>query len=182
MDIAVLLRTERFQSDFFTEISQKDATALLKKAGMPTGGGFGGGGHATWQEIQSLIHPVVPEGYGGGGQQVEELEAQTTIKGQHLLQVVDNTFQLLANDFNNAARWMDIRKAQDPNRTFGKAPQMAQEALRKAVPPQEGFGTPPAGAMTVLAFMKSTPASTFYSSNVNQMLSEIPRAGGGTVE
>ncbi len=178
MDVSIKLRSERFGDDFFTEVPQKDMQDLLKKAGLPTGGfgGGGGGNRGAWQDIQGLINPVTPEGFGGGGHQVEELEAQTTTKGLRLKEVVDDSFAMVAADFNNAARWIAIRKAQDPSRTFGKAVEAALEALHKAVPAQQGRGGE--GGMTVLAFMQSTPASTFYPTNLKPVLDDIPRAGG----
>src|SRR5262249_42093360 len=115
LDIDVKLRTERFGDDFFTEVSQKDAQDLMKKAGIQ--GGFAGGGRGNYQEVEGLINPVTPEGFGGAGHQVEELEAQTTIKGLRLMQVVEDSFQMIAGDLGNATRWLAIRKAQDPNRS-----------------------------------------------------------------
>ena len=72
MDIAVMLRAERFGQEFFTgEGTQK----ILRD--ISGGGFFGGtfGSHETWQHIQAQIMPVPPEGYGGSNS-VEELEAQ----------------------------------------------------------------------------------------------------------
>ncbi len=181
MDVSIKLRSERFGDDFFTEIPQKDAQDLMKKAGIQ-GGGFGGGGgnRGAWQDIQGLINPVTPEGFGGGGHQVEELEAQTTTKGLRLKEVVEDSFAMVAADFNTAARWVEIRRAQDPSRSFGKPVEAALAAFHKAVPPQQGRGGPPeGGGVTVLDFMKSTPATTFYPTTLTSMIDPIPRAGGG---
>jgi hypothetical protein len=47
---------------------------------------------------------------------------------------------------------MDVRKAQDAKRNFGAAPTAAWQAFRKVGD----------GPQKALAFVKSTPASTFY--------------------
>jgi hypothetical protein len=58
---------------------------------------------------------------------------------------------------------MDVRKAQDPSRTFGPGPTAALAALRKAFP----WNAPPVveGGSTVTAqiyaFMKANPAAGF---------------------
>ena len=179
MDISVKLRTERFGDDFFTEVPQAQMQDLLKKAGVQGGFGGGGFGRTSWQDIQGLINPVTPEGFGGSGHQVEELEAQTTTKGLRLKEVVDGSFGMVANDFANGARWVAIRKAQDPSRSFGKPVEAALDAYHKAVPQGQGRGGAPVeGGMTVLDFMKTTSASTFYPTDLKGLVGDIPRAGG----
>ena len=59
---------------------------------------------------------------------------------------------LVASDLNMGSQWMDVRKAQDSSRNFGEAPTAAWTAVRKV-------GTQ---AADILAFIKSTPASSFY--------------------
>jgi hypothetical protein len=46
-------------------------------------------------------------------------------------QVVDLTLQLLGYDLWNATYWMDVRKAQDPSRSFGPVPTAAWTAFRR---------------------------------------------------
>jgi histidine ammonia-lyase len=179
MDISLKLRTERFGDDFFTEVPPAQMQDLLKKAGVQGGFGGGGFGRSGWQDIQGLINPVTPEGFGGAGHQVEELEAQTTTKGLRLKEVVEDSFGMVANDFANGARWVAIRKAQDPTRSFGKPVEAALEAMHKAVAQGQGRGGAPAeGGMTVLDFMKATPATTFYPTDLKGLVDPIPRAGG----
>jgi histidine ammonia-lyase len=70
---------------------------------------------------------------------------------------------LTAQDLQTAAHWMEIRKEQDPSRSFGKAPTDALAALRAAVPTDQRAGRPdqPVGVLTY-EFMRETPATTFY--------------------
>jgi hypothetical protein len=80
--------------------------------------------HDAWQDIQAQLAPVTPEGYGGSSN-VEELQSQARIRGQHAQAIVEDTFRLLADDFLNGARWLDVRKTQDRMRDFGRAPTAA---------------------------------------------------------
>jgi histidine ammonia-lyase len=161
-DIAILLRAERFGSEFFTG---EGTQQLLKTLG---GGGFFAGGfgnHETWQHIQGQIMPVPPEGYGGSSG-VEELEAQSLLKAQRAQTAVDDTFRLLSIDLLTGTRWLDVRKSQDASREFGPGPTAAWEAFRKIVPMKPDPAAPPPapGAMglAAIAFLKDHPAWTFF--------------------
>jgi histidine ammonia-lyase len=166
MDIAVSLRIDRFSNPFFT--AADPATALH----IPPGNGFavylaGGGGYTPvdlQQEIQSLTNPVAPSGAAIVGT-VEDLQAQTRIKAYRARQAVNTTFDLLAHDLLNASFWMDVRKAQDASRNFGDGPTAAWTALRKIVPvlpAMDGSSSQPR-PMTAVTFLKTTPASKFYT-------------------
>jgi histidine ammonia-lyase len=166
MDIAVSLRIDRFSNPFFT------ATVPAQVLHAPPGSGFeiflaGGGGFTPVdleQEIQSLTNPVAPSGQAIIGT-VEDLQAQTRIKAYRARQAVDTTFDLLAHDLLTAAFWLDIRKLQDASREFGAAPTAAWVALRKTVPllpPADEIPTQ-SRPMTVAAFLRSTPAGSFYA-------------------
>jgi histidine ammonia-lyase len=161
MDIAIMLRTERFGSEFFTGPGSQD---ILKSFG---GGFFAGGfgSHETWQHIQAQIVPVPPEGYGGSSG-VEELEAQSLLKSIRAQTAVDDTFRLLALDLQSGARWLDVRKTQDPMRQFGPAPTAVWQAYRKVVPlktdPAAPAPAPGALGIATLTFLKDTPAGGFF--------------------
>jgi histidine ammonia-lyase len=162
MDIAIMLRAERFGSEFFTgEGSQKVLTSIF-------GGGFFAGGfgtHETWQHIQAQIVPVPPEGYGGSSG-VEELEAQSLLKALRAQTAVDDTFRLLSIDLVTGTRWLDVRKKQDATREFGPGPTAAWVAFRKVMPLQPDPAAPPPGpgavGITTLTFLKSNPAWNFF--------------------
>jgi histidine ammonia-lyase len=166
MDIAIMLRTERFGQEFFTgDGTQK----ILRGLGGGFGGGGGGfGGHETWQHIQAQIMPVPPEGYGGA-QGVEELEAQSLLKSVRAQTAIDDTFRLLAADLMTGTRWLDVRKAQDATREFGPGPTAAWVAFRKVMPlkpdPSAPAAGPGAAGITTLGFMKENPAWTFFPLN-----------------
>jgi histidine ammonia-lyase len=166
MDIAVSLRIDRFNNPFFT------ATIPAQVLHAPPGSGFelfraGGGGFTPVdleQEIQSLTNPIAPSGQAIVGT-VEDLQAQTRIKAYRARQAVDTTFDLLAHDLLTATFWLDVRKTQDGSREFGAGPTAAWLALRKLVPllPPADVIPTHSRAMTAAAFLRSTPASTFYA-------------------
>jgi histidine ammonia-lyase len=162
MDIAIMLRTERFGSEFFTgEGSQKTLRSL--GGGRSLGGDFGS--HETWQHIQAQIMPVPPEGYGGSSG-VEELEAQSLLKSIRAQTAVDDTFRLLATDLLTGTRWLDVRKTQDAKREFGPAATAAWQAFRKVMPLQADPAAPAPGpgavGITTLNFLRSNPAWRFF--------------------
>ena len=154
MDVGVMLRQERFSSTFFTVVTAQE---VLGPSAAPQrgGGGFGGFGngagnnHEVYQRIQGLINPVPPEGYSGDPDGVEELDAESLFKIARTQQAVLESWTLVANDLNTAARWMDVRKAQDQKRGFGPAPTAALAAFRNS-------------GQTPYNFVRTTPASTFY--------------------
>ncbi|MEP6885609.1 MAG: aromatic amino acid ammonia-lyase [Gammaproteobacteria bacterium] len=161
MDIAVMLRIERFRNPFFTGVT---AAEVLHGAGV---GFFGYAPVDLQQEIQSLTNPVAPFGSAIVGT-VEDLQAQTRIKVQRARQAVDTTFDLLSFDLLEGSLWMDVRKTQDPRRSFGAAPTAVWTAFRQRVPLRQGdepaAREPGAPSTSQLAaqFLRTTPASTFY--------------------
>ena len=155
MDIAVMLRIERFRNPFFTGVA---ISQLLPEASenftdyAPVD---------LQQEVQSLMVPVTPFGSAIVGT-VEDLQAQTRIKAQRARQAVDTTFDLLGFDMIQGSLWMDARKAQDPKRVFGTAPTAAWSAFRQRVPLKQDSADAPSIALVASEFLKNTPASTFY--------------------
>jgi len=160
MDIAVMLRIERFRNPFFTGAV---AAEVLPGA---ADGFFGYAPVDLQQEIQSLMNPVAPFGSAIVGT-VEDLQSQTRIKLQRARQAVETTFDLLSFDLLQGSLWLDVRKAQDPKRTFGAAPTAVWSAFRQHVPlrqdpaEERAQSTPQAAAQ----FLKTTSASTFYRSS-----------------
>ncbi|MGB6353174.1 MAG: aromatic amino acid ammonia-lyase [Steroidobacteraceae bacterium] len=157
MDIAVMLRIERFRSPFFTGVSLSD---VLPGVG---GGFFDYAPVDLQQEIQSVMNPVAPFGSAIVGT-VEDLQAQTRIKVQRARQAVDTTFDLLGFDLLEGSLWMDVRSTQDAKRGFGAAPTAAWNAFRQRVPlrPDPAAPSSQSIAQTAMQFLKTTPAATFY--------------------
>ncbi len=157
MDVAVMLRIDRFSNPFFTVV--KAAEVLPAAAGHFTGYTP----VALQQEIQSLTNPVAPFGSAIVGT-VEDLQAQSLIKVQHARQAVDTTLDLLGHDLLEASLWMDVRKAQAPGRNFGQAPTAVWSAFRKEIPLQPGFDAAATRSetMAAAAFVHETDPAKFY--------------------
>jgi histidine ammonia-lyase len=162
MDVAVMLRIDRFSSTFFTGV---EASSVVPSE--QTGGFFAGGGGYDpvdlQQEVQSLTNPVAPFGAAIVGT-VEDLQAQTRIKAYRVQQVVSTTFDLLGHDLLEGAFWMDIRKAQDPAREFGAGSTTAWTAFRKVVPFKIDRSAAPKQSNTAIAtgYIKATEPTAFY--------------------
>jgi histidine ammonia-lyase len=157
MDVAVMLRIDRFSNPFFTVAKLSD---LLPDGPQWTGGYYP---VALQQEIQSLTNPVAPFG-AAIVSTVEDLQAQTLIKVEHARRTVDTTLDLLAQDLLNASVWMDARRAQNPQRSFGPAPTLLWSTFRKAVP-LASAATIPAESDDARAaiFLRTTEPDAFYS-------------------
>ncbi len=130
MDVAVMLRIERFRNTFFTVVTVQD---VLKNWVRHDSGYLPSD---LQQEVQSLINPVAPFG-SALETTVEDLQAQTRIKVQRARQAVALTYDLLGVNMVEASLWLDVRKAQDPHRSFGDAPTAAWTAFRQRLPLQD---------------------------------------------
>jgi histidine ammonia-lyase len=156
MDIAVMLRIERFRNPFFTGVAVSDvlpdaARSFTDYAPVD-----------LEQEVQSLMTPVAPFGGAIVGT-VEDLQAQTRIKTQRARQAVETTFDLLSFDMIEGSLWIDVRKAQDAQRSFGAAPTAAWSAFRQRVPLQPAAQASSQSLWWIASqFLKNTPAATFY--------------------
>lgn len=157
MDIAVMLRIERFGNPFFTGVRARD---VLHGMGE---GFYDYAPVDLQQEVQSLMNPVAPFGAAIVAT-VEDLQAQTRIKVQHARWAVATTFDLLGFDLLEGSLWMDVRSTQDPQRRFGAVPTAAWTAFRKVVPLAPPFSESGPKTVPALAadFLRATQAATFY--------------------
>jgi histidine ammonia-lyase len=136
MDIAVMLRIERFRNVFFTGVAAQTVIPGVRD------GFYDYAPVDLQQEIAGLMTPVTPFGSAIVGT-VEDLQAQTRIKVQRARQAVATTFDLLSFDLLEGSLWMDVRKAQDATRGFGGPPTAAWAAFRKLVPLADMSGIVP---------------------------------------
>jgi histidine ammonia-lyase len=159
MDVAVMLRIERFRNTFFTGVQPQEVLKGWHRRDtsgyMPTD---------LQQEIQGLANPVAPFG-SALETTVEDLQAQTRLKVQRARQAVATTLDLLALDLCEAALWLDVRRAQDPARAFGPAPSAAWTALREVIPLMPDAQPAPAASDQTLAarFLRLHPAAQFFA-------------------
>jgi histidine ammonia-lyase len=167
MDVAVGQRIERFSdrtpTAFFTGIKPADVLTPEQIRRSPALSEPFWVFMDFWQEIQTLSQSLAPEGIAADAG-VADIAALTRLKCTRGQQVVDLTMQLLAYDFWNSTYWMDVRKAQNPSRSFGPVATAAWTAFRKVLPWQQDPETRPEMPYGIVAysFLKSTPAATFY--------------------
>lgn len=163
LDVVIDQRQQRFSNTFFTVISPADELPV-----EPGRLGFNLGGEyvcaSLMQEVEGLMNPVPPEG-NALVRNVEDLQAQTRLKVVRARQIVADTIDLLAEDLLTGTYWLDLRKRQDPARSFGAAADAIQAAFRAAVPfdaePPSADGT----SIHALAarFIREHPAAGFHA-------------------
>jgi histidine ammonia-lyase len=108
--------------------------------------------------------PLTPDAISGG-EGVADISSVPLLRLSRANAALDAARELLATEMIVAGFWMDVRKVQNPDRSFGKAPTAVWEALRKMVP-MDGEPAQPATVSSttqVAAFMQATPASTFFT-------------------
>src|ERR1700682_3759162 len=168
MDTAVAQRVLRFTSPFFTLMALSD-----ESPGEPGRFHLTQGSEiatvALMQEIQGLINPVPPEG-NALIQNVEDLQTQTRLKVTRARAAVEDTIDLLAEDLLTGTYWLDLRKAQNPNRAFGTSPTAVWTAFRAALP-FNGAGpnsaTQPIHEIAA-TFIRSNAAANFYKDDIRE--------------
>jgi len=167
MDAVVAERIERFSdrrpTPFFTGIFPKDVLTPAQINASPALSEPYFVFMSLWAQIQDLARSVTAEG-NAADLGVADIEAYSTLKGANAREVVDLTMELLGYDLLTSTYWMDVRKAQNAGRNFGRAPTAAWTAFRKIVPwqlPQDQRPEIPYGVVAY-EFLKSTPASSFY--------------------
>jgi histidine ammonia-lyase len=163
MAVAVGQRIDRFSNPFFTLVKPADILGR-GQSGFGFGGGGGGYGPASiYQDIQDVLNPLSPSG-NAIISTVEDLQGQTPLKAARAREMLYYTNLLLAFDLQTGAFWMDVRKVEDPKRSFGAAPTAAWAAFRKIVPlapdPEHRIDQP--AAEIGVAFMHANPAALFY--------------------
>ena len=163
LDILVLMRQERFENTFHTRAEAHEVLGWDDDGGgIPR---IWNSNHESWQRIQGWINPVPPEGYSSDPPYVQDLDAETLFKVERAVKVVRESWKLVANDLLSGARWMDVRKVQDPSRSFGPAPTAAVAALRQVVPlaPRQRSLGPETPTEKAIRFIQTTPATNFIT-------------------
>jgi histidine ammonia-lyase len=172
--VVVVQRMHRFEDPFFTVT---DAAQVLKTHPGPEGasgtGGGGGGGMITdalWQELKPLANPIPPDGVTAD-KGVGDLDAVPMLKLMRMRQALDVSRDMLGQDLLNAAFWMDVRKLENPQRTFGPGPTAVWGSFRKVVPFREPAAQASFATRDDIAahFLKSNSPASIYSANAISM-------------
>ena len=168
--VAVVQRMHRFEDTFFTVT---DAQTVLKTRSGPGGvsgaGGGGGGGaivDALWQELKPLANPIAPDGVTAD-KGVGDLDAVPVVKLMRLKHAMEISRAILAQDLLNAAFWMDIRKLERPDRTFGSAPNAVWTSYRELVPFRATDKGPPQESVEDVSvrFLETNVPDHFYNAS-----------------
>jgi histidine ammonia-lyase len=166
--VAVVQRVHRFEDPFFTVT---DASQLLKSHPGPEGAsgtGAGGGGgaiaDALWQELKPLANPIPPDGVTAD-KGVGDLDAVPLLKLMRMRQALDVSRDILGQDLLNAAFWMDVRKLENPARTFGPGPAAVWANFRKLVPFRDTVTRPSFATRDDLAvdFLRTNIPASIYT-------------------
>jgi histidine ammonia-lyase len=154
-------RVLRFPDTFFTVVAPGDVLSEDVLANAPPQG-------ASYTisdlmaEIQTLANPVPAQG-NALVRNVEDMETYTRQRVARARLAVDDALRLVAQEMLSASYWMEVREAQNPDRSFGAAPASALQALRAVIPWQQAPDLRPelpAGEL-VYAFLQAVPAATF---------------------
>src|SRR5277367_3597784 len=165
--VAVVQRMHRFEDPFFTVT---DASQILKTHPGPEGAsgtGAGGGGgmiaDALWQELKPLANPIPPDGVTAD-KGVGDLDAVPMLKLMRLKRAMEISRDILGQDLLNAAFWMDIRKLENADRTFGPGPTAVWTLFRKLIPFREA--ATPASFVTrddiAVRFLETNSPASLY--------------------
>lgn len=96
LDVLVLMRQERFEGTFHTRAKAHEVLGWEDDGGgVPR---IWNSNHESWQRIQGWINPVPPEGYSSDPEYVQDLDAETLFKVERAVNVVRESWKLVAND------------------------------------------------------------------------------------
>jgi histidine ammonia-lyase len=154
-------RVLRFPDTFFTVVAPSEVLPPDVLANAPPQGSSYTISDLM-AEIQTLANPVPAQG-NSLVRNVEDMETFTRQRVARARLAVDNALRLVAQEMLSASFWMEVRKAQNPDRSFGVAPTNALESLRGVLPWQLATDLRPelpAGEL-IYAYMNAVPAATF---------------------
>ena len=156
-------RVLRFPDTFFTVVSDSDILASDVRSQAPAQG-------ASYTisdlmaEIQVLANPIPAQGMTLV-RNVEDMESYTRQRVATARSAVDTALRLVAQEMLSASYWVEVRKAQDPARSFPEGPMAALEALRTVLPWQAAEQPMEPVGEIVYRFMRDTPASDFFDAD-----------------
>jgi histidine ammonia-lyase len=160
-------RVMRFPDAFFTVIVPADVLSAEVRAKAPSRG-------SSWvmadlmAEIQTLTNPVPAQGLSLV-RNVEDMESYTRQRVARARQAVDIALRLIAQEMLSASYWVEVRKAQNPARSFGRATEDALACLRTVLPWQADERPPIPPGEIVYSYMLNNPAADFIGAEEGSM-------------
>ena len=133
--------------------------------------------------MQSLTQSLPPDSNASDAG-VADIEAQSRLKAARNRQAVDLYVQLLGHDLLISTYWLDVRKAQESSRNFGKPATEVWQAFRRELPWQmklEDRPDVPYG-VTAYEFLKTHRAGAYAGSppmpaGLSIPVADSPRVG-----
>ncbi len=163
-------RVMRFPDTFFSVIRPADVLSAEVRAKAPSGGN----GWATsdlMAELHTLTNPLPAQGLALV-RNVEDMESYTRQRVGRARQAVDIALRIIAQEMLSASYWVEVRRAQNPARSFGRVAEDALAGLRTVLPWQaDERPSIPVGEI-VYAFMLSNPAANYIGAEEG---SSVPR-------
>jgi histidine ammonia-lyase len=166
--VATLERTQRTFDPFFTVLRTTGSRGYLEdfpedvQCNVPHADSFAMSDMLG--ELKSLANPVPAEG-NRTEQGIQDVQGLGRLKVAKARLAVDNALYLVSQELLSATRWMDNRRVQSPDRSFGAAPTAAWQAWRVLSPcqqdPEERELMETWRMNLPYAFMKANPASNF---------------------
>jgi histidine ammonia-lyase len=161
---ASVQRSLRFDSAFFTVVTPADVLSASVRELAPVSARWWYTVADLMAELQTLANPVPAQGQPLL-QQVEDMEMFTRQKVARARMAVDTSMRILAEEIGLASYWMELRKIQNPGRSFGGPATAALQALRAVIPWQSTDRPEVPQGDLIYAFMHSWPAATFMGSD-----------------
>lgn len=167
--VVVAQRMQRLGNPFFTVLKEADVVAPEHVGELAPQGDAYLTMH-LWQQLQLLAAPVPAEGIATDAEANGDIESQAALKAARARQAVDIFEQLLGEDLMTGTHWMDLRRLQDPRRTFGPGPTAAWTAFRREIPwqaPPGGRGDTPAATLAA-RFVHDKEVGALWRSSLPQ--------------
>jgi histidine ammonia-lyase len=170
--VATLERTQRTFDPFFTVVETTGPRGFLVgfpeevQCNVPHADSFAMSDLLA--ELKSLANPVPGEGnWTEAG--IQDVQGLGRLKVAKARLAVDTALYLVSQELLSATRWMDNRRVQSPDRSFGEAPTAAWRAWRVISPcrqdPEERELMETWRMNLPYAFMKGNPASNFLGAD-----------------
>lgn len=152
-------RVMRFPDTFFTVITPADVLSAQVRAKAPSRGNS----YAIadlMAELHTLTNPLPAQGLSLV-RNVEDMESYTRQRVGRARQAVDIALRLTAEEMLSASYWVEVRKAQNPARSLGRAAEDALAGLRTVLPWQTDQRPYTPASEIVYSFMLNNPAANY---------------------
>ena len=122
---------------------------------------------ALVDELQALANPI-PADVDADRIHPDETTTYGSEKVAKARLALDAALRLIGQELLTASFWMDVRRVQNPERTFGAVPQSVHDAFRAIVPWQAAPNERPplpAHAVIAYAFLRGNPPEEFMGAD-----------------